>query len=290
MNRKIQIENLTLKVKNKTILNNINMSINGRDSIAILGPNGAGKTTLMNVLLNLQKYKSGSVKNDFLNLPSHKIGVHIQESSLNGLMKVKEVLNLFLFEGNNNDIISQYDLADKLNQRISTLSGGEKQKLFIVLTFQNDPEIVFIDEITTGLDVESRSNIISFIKRKMNLGNKTLIMVTHYLEEAEALCDKFAFINEGRLIEFGSKHDLYQKYKLSKKMYLELLSSIDLTSNLEMKQLKENMYEISLQSDQDMIEAMNYISRNNDKIKNYSIKEPTLEHLYKKIIVDGESL
>lgn len=290
MNKQIQIEQLTLKTKNKVILNNINMTINEGDSIAILGPNGAGKTTLMNVMLNLQKYKTGSVKNEFLDLPSYKIGVHIQESKLNGLMKVKEILKLFLFEGDNKKIIEQYKLNDKLNQKISTLSGGEKQKLLLVLTFQNNPEIVFIDEITTGLDVESRSNIISFINKKMKETNKTLIMVTHYLEEAEQLCNKFAFINKGQLLEFGTKKELYSKYKINKKIYLELLFPIDSSPTLRMKSLKKDLFEIDVITEEDMIEAMNYIGKNHEKIKNYSIKEPTLDQLYTRIIVGGEKL
>lgn len=286
--KQIQIEGLTLRTKNKVILDSVDLEISEGDSVAILGPNGAGKTTLLNVMLNLQRFKIGKVRNDFLNLPAYKVGVHIQESKLNGLMKVREILDLFLFDGENEKLIKKYELQDKLNQKIATLSGGEKQKLLLVLTFQNSPEIICIDEVTTGLDVQSRKSIIDFIKKEIKYSNKTLIMVTHYLEEAEELCDKFLFLNNGKIVEFGRKEELFKKYNIAKNIYVETLCPIDFPEDYRIKTVHENAFSISINYEKEMLDVINYISENHDMVKRYMINEPSLEELYNSIICKEE--
>lgn len=286
--KQIKVSDLTLRVKDKLILDSINMEINEKDTVAILGPNGSGKTTLSNVMLNLQRFKNGTLKNDFLDLPAYKIGVHMQESKLNGLMKVKEVLDLFLFEGDNKSLIDKYDFNDKLNQRIATLSGGEKQKLLLILTFQNNPELVFIDEVTTGLDVQSRQSIIKFLKKEMEEKHKTLVMITHYLEEADALCNKLAFLKKGKLIEYGEKESLYNKYHILKTVLIETIGPVKLPEQINGKSITENRIEIEVKDEKDMIRIMNFISENNTKVKKYIINEPSIECLYNRIIQGDE--
>ena len=283
--RSIKVQGVTLTVKDRSILKNINVTICEGDSVAILGPNGAGKTTLINVILDLQRFKNGSIKNDFKNLPAYKIGVHMQESDLNDYFKVKEILHLFLFEGDNSELIEKYHLTDKLNQKIVTLSGGEKQKLLLILAFQNKPVISFIDEVTTGLDIESRKSIIDFIKHEMH--NKTLVMVTHYLEEAEALCYKFLFMKNGEIIEYGKKEDLYRKYKIHKSVYLETISLLEIPKTLKVIEQDKKGIKFDIENEQDMIMVMNFISQHNLYIKQYSVNEPSLERLYIKIVGEG---
>lgn len=283
--RQIQIKNLTMQIKDKKILKNINLNINEGDRLAILGPNGAGKTTLVNTILNLQKHKQGKIINDFNDLPKYKIGVHMQESELNSIMKVKEVLNLFLFDGKYQDLVEKYSLKDKLNQKIGTLSGGEKQKLQLILAFENDPEIIFIDEVTTGLDMQSRKSILEFIKNETETKGKTLIMVTHYFEEVEELCNKIAILKNGELIEYGEKSELFKKYDISKSAFIETNNELnDINEKFNNTVINGNLIEIKTENKKDMIDVLNFISENEDKIKKYTIVEPTIEKLYTKVL------
>lgn len=283
--RKISLEHVSVKIKQKKILDDITFDITEGETVAILGPNGAGKTTLMNAILNILKNTSTTIRNDFLDLPPYKVGVHIQGSHLNGLMKVKEVLHLFNFE--NADIsewLDKYNMKHVLNQRIATLSLGEKQKVLLLLTFQNNPEIVFLDEVTTGLDVQSRNNVLKLISQQITKQKKTLIMITHYLEEAEKLCDKFIFLKDGKLLDIGKKEELFSKYHLCKEVRIQYIDCLVVPKHLEIVGEAHNEVSIKVHNEDEMMDILNFIQENRKDIKNYEIINPTLERLYKTII------
>ncbi|MDR1820350.1 MAG: ABC transporter ATP-binding protein [Methanobrevibacter sp.] len=213
--KRITLKDVNFKVKDKEILKNINLTVNQGESVAILGPNGAGKTTLINCILKLQKIDSGEIINDFESLPKYKIGVHSQEQSFYKLLKVKEILDLFLFEGEYMHLVEKYGLENNLNQQIGELSTGEFKKLSLIILLENDPEIIFIDEITTGLDTITRMEVLSFLKNELKKSGKTMIMVTHYLEEVEEISEKLVFLKKGEIVESGLKNDLCTKYGLN---------------------------------------------------------------------------
>ncbi|MDR2624624.1 MAG: ABC transporter ATP-binding protein [Methanobrevibacter sp.] len=197
--KQIVLNDVGFKVKNKDILKDINLTINEGESVAILGPNGAGKTTLINTILKLQKISGGEIVNDFESLPRYKIGFHSQEQSFNNLIKVKETLDLFLFEGDYTPLVEKYGLNNNLNQKIGELSTGEFKKLSLIVLLENDPEIIFIDEITTGLDTTTRIEVLNFLRKELKKSEKTIIMVTHYLEEVEEISDKLVFLKNGEV-------------------------------------------------------------------------------------------
>lgn len=286
--KQIEIKNLSMRIKRKSILDDINLNIKESECVAILGQNGAGKTTLVNTILGLCHTKKGVVKNDFSELPSYKIGVHMQESSLNGLMTVKEVLNLFLFEGENTELIRKFDLESKLNQRVSTLSGGEKQKLQLIVMLQNNPEVIFIDEITTGLDASSREKIIQHIDDEIRKKKKTLIMVTHYFEEVEILADRVIFMRQGKIVEDGLIKELYKKYGIHKEIHLELVDTNKVNEFEDIK-VVDNTALIPIFNRGDMIKVLNYIAENDKNVINYTIHEPQMIDLYNTIMEKGDN-
>lgn len=285
--KKIEVQGLNYRIKHKKILEDIHFKISEGESIAILGPNGAGKTTLVHAILNLIKNVTGHIQNDFLTLPPHKLGIYVQDSHLNGLMKVYEVLKLFNFEHADIEFMAeQYGMKHALYQKISTLSTGEKQKVQLMLVFLNNPDIIFLDEMTTGLDVSSRMNVLENIQNQLHK-HKTLVMVTHYLEEAEKLCDKFMFVKQGKILEMGTKEDLLRKYAIHKEI---LVHCNVLPQNLgRFTPVNEHLLKMILYTNQDMIEAMNFINEHKVHIKSYDIQNPTLEKLYNRII-EGEKL
>lgn len=281
--KKISISNLFMSVRNKKILNGINLVINEGEQVSIIGPNGAGKTTLVNTILGLQRYKVGKVENDFLQLPPYKIGVHMQDSKLNELMTVKEVLDLFLFEGSYKELVNKFGLNDKMNQRISTLSGGEKQRLQLIVALQNNPEILFLDEITTGLDANSRREITRYIIEDINKKNKTIVMITHYFEEVESLTNRIVVLYNGEIIEDGKLADLYEKYNVNKIVDIEFTNT-EIKNEFKDFEIVGNHIIVYIHGKKDMTSTLNIISKNSEKVIDYTIKDPHVAELYDKII------
>lgn len=281
--KKISISNLFMLVRNKKILNGINLVINEGEQVSIIGPNGAGKTTLVNTILGLQRYKVGKVENDFLQLPPYKIGVHMQDSKLNELMTVKEVLDLFLFEGSYKELVNKFGLNDKMNQRISTLSGGEKQRLQLIVALQNNPEILFLDEITTGLDANSRREITRYIIEDINKKNKTIVMITHYFEEVESLTNRIVVLYNGEIIEDGKLADLYEKYNVNKIVDIEFTNT-EIKNEFKDFEIVGNHIIVYIHGKKDMTSTLNIISKNSEKVIDYTIKDPHVAELYDKII------
>lgn len=281
--KKISISNLFMSVRNKKILNGINLVINEGEQVSIIGPNGAGKTTLVNTILGLQRYRVGKVENDFLQLPPYKIGVHMQDSKLNELMTVKEVLDLFLFEGSYKELVNKFGLNDKMNQRISTLSGGEKQRLQLIVALQNNPEILFLDEITTGLDANSRREITRYIIEDINKKNKTIVMITHYFEEVESLTNRIVVLYNGEIIEDGKLADLYEKYNVNKIVDIEFTNT-EIKNEFKDFEIVGNHIIVYIHGKKDMTSTLNIISKNSEKVIDYTIKDPHVAELYDKII------
>jgi ABC-2 type transport system ATP-binding protein len=281
--KKISLKDVDLEIKGKSILKNINLDIDEGESVAILGPNGAGKTTLINVILNLQGISQGSVMNDFGYLPKYKIGVHSQEQAFNELMKVKEILDLFLFEGEYMSLVKKYGLECNLNQKIQELSTGERKKLALILLLENDPDIIFVDEITTGLDALTRRQVLDFMKKELKSTGKTLIMVTHYLEEVNEVSERLIFLKDGEIAETGLLIELLDKYNLRERVIIETTEQIpNITAEFgKIEIINDNTFQLDISRNFDKV--MNFISKNFDKIKRHNIIEPNINDLYAKI-------
>jgi ABC-2 type transport system ATP-binding protein len=188
----------------------------------IVGPNGAGKTTTVECMVGLRRLSSGSI--EVLGLdPAHherelrrRIGVQLQEAALPEDLRVWEALDLFASlyaqPANWEQLLETWGLQEKRSTRFGNLSGGQKQRLFIALALVNNPQVVFLDEITTGLDPQARRTTWDMIE-KLRQDGKTVVLVTHFMDEAERLCDRVAIIDHGSLIALDTPHNLIQNLK-----------------------------------------------------------------------------
>src|SRR3989454_11167401 len=187
----------------------------------LIGPNGAGKTTTMECVEGLRTPDRGAISVLALD-PFHdvyalqnRIGVQLQEAQLQKRIKVWEAVDLwaslYAQSLNGDRLLEQLGLADKRNAWFMTLSGGQKQRLFIALALINDPELVFLDELTTGLDPQARRTIWELVRGIRERG-KTVFLTTHLMEEAERLCDRVAIIEYGRIIDIDSPQRLVRRH------------------------------------------------------------------------------
>jgi ABC-2 type transport system ATP-binding protein len=183
----------------------------------LLGPNGAGKTTTMEMIEGLHAPDSGELRVLGLDVRRSaarikgRIGVQLQTAALYPQLTVAELLDLFAsFFGRRpatERLLEDLELTEKRNARTKTLSGGQQQRLSVALALVNDPEVVFLDEPTTGLDPAARQGLWSVIRRMQGEG-RTILMTTHYMEEAEALCDRLAIMDHGRILDSGTVDEL----------------------------------------------------------------------------------
>jgi len=198
----------------------IDFEVSAGEIFGLLGPNGAGKTTTVEILEGLRQRSAGDVS--VLGFDPEKetaavkdrIGVALQSTNLPEKMKVHEAAELFAAFYTRSvavdDLLKKLQIWDKRSAFYSTLSGGQKQRLALALALVNDPELVFLDEPTTGLDPQVRLEIHTLISRLKDQG-RTVLLTTHYIEEAERLCDRVAIVDEGRIVAMGSPRELQER-------------------------------------------------------------------------------
>ena len=199
----------------------MSLEIHKGEIFGLIGPNGAGKTTTMECVEGLRKSDRGTIS--VLGLDPRRdasalqlrIGVQHQEAQLQKRIKVWEAVDLWssLYPRvvDTEALLARLGLEGKRNAKFMTLSGGQKQRLFIALAMIHDPEVLFLDELTTGLDPQARRAIWGLVTGIRERG-KTVFLTTHLMEEAERLCDRVAIIDHGRLVEVGAPADLVEKH------------------------------------------------------------------------------
>lgn len=220
----IRINNLTKKYKDKVAVNNLNLVIKSGELFSLLGTNGAGKTTTIKMLSTLILPSSGEVVIDDFDLIRDRdkikniINISPQETAIAPNLTVLENLDFMagIYQIKNKkekvqELIRLFKLEDVLGQRAKTLSGGYQRKLSIAISLINDPKILYLDEPTLGLDVISRHELWNVIEELK--GKTTIILTTHYMEEAEKLSDRIGIMNKGRLIALGTSKEHIKKVK-----------------------------------------------------------------------------
>ena len=202
-------------------IDDVSFSVERGEIFGLVGPNGAGKTTTMECVEGLRQPDRGTIS--VLGLDpardaralQERVGVQLQEAHLQKRIKVREAVDLWaaLYRKSVDgaSLIDQLGLREKSNAWFMTLSGGQKQRLFIVLALINDPELVFLDELTTGLDPQARRAIWDLVRGIRQRG-KTVFLTTHLMEEAERLCDRVAIIDHGRIVDIGTPADLVRRH------------------------------------------------------------------------------
>jgi ABC-2 type transport system ATP-binding protein len=197
----------------------LDLQVRNGECFGLLGPNGAGKTTTIEICEGLLARDSGDVvvlgqtwENDAIHL-REQLGIQLQDTQLAEKLTVRETLDLFRSfyrRGRNSaDVIEMVELGEKTDARVGTLSGGQKQRLAIACALVGDPELLFLDEPTTGLDPQSRRQLWGLIEDFRSTG-RTIVLTTHYMDEAERLCDRVAIVDHGHVIALGSPAELIE--------------------------------------------------------------------------------
>ena len=213
----LEVENLVKSYGDLVAVRGVSFSVYEGEVFGLLGPNGAGKTSTVEILEGLRTLDSGRVsvcgldpQTDALEL-KHEIGAALQSTSLPDKLRVMEALRLFASfykrRRNPEELLKRFGLEEKRNAFYSQLSGGQKQRLALAMALVNEPKVLFFDEPTAGLDPQVRREIYDIIE-ELRREKKTIVMTTHYIEEAERLCDRVAIVDHGQVIAIGSPREL----------------------------------------------------------------------------------
>jgi ABC-2 type transport system ATP-binding protein len=213
----LRVKNLRKAYNDVTAVDGIDLDVPAGECFGLLGPNGAGKTTTIEICEGLIAPDSGEVEllgmrwRSDANELRERLGIQLQETQLSEKLTVIETLELFrsfFRQGPTpDDVIALVKIEEKRNARVGTLSGGQKQRLALACALVGDPELLFLDEPTTGLDPHARRQLWELIERFKSEG-RSILLTTHYMEEAERLCDRVAIMDHGKIIALGSPREL----------------------------------------------------------------------------------
>ena len=215
----IEVKNVFKSFKDVHAVRGISLAIPPGEFVALLGPNGAGKTTMVEMMEGLRKPDRGEIFIQGKNWQKNSnelrkiIGLSLQETRFAEKLTIRETMRLFasFFElgiERVDEIIALTELESKRKSPVGTLSGGQRQRLALAVALLNRPQILFLDEPTTGLDPHSRLDLWNILKELKDRGETTLILTTHYMEEAESLCDHIIIIDEGQILREGKLEEL----------------------------------------------------------------------------------
>ena len=216
----IEVSKLTKRYGSKVVVNKVSLNIKKGEVFGVLGPNGAGKTTLLEMMEGVRSIDSGQVLVSGINVAKntnkirYQIGVQPQSPAFQDKTKITEVIELFASaygeSVNPMDLLKKVDLTEKANSHTEDLSGGQLQRLSIATALVHKPEILFMDEPTTGLDPQARRNIWGLVKEIQEQGI-TVLLTTHYMEEAQHLCDRVAIMDNGKIVTLDTPDNLIRK-------------------------------------------------------------------------------
>ncbi|PSQ70108.1 MAG: multidrug ABC transporter ATP-binding protein [Bacteroidetes bacterium QH_1_64_81] len=209
MDAALSIQSLRKTYGSTVAVDDLSLEVESGEIFGLIGPNGAGKTTTVECLLGLRRPDAGSVQVLGMtpqdNPPdlTHRVGAQLQDAALPSRITVAEALKLFgSFYSKTRDpdaLLDRWGLADERTTAFEDLSGGQQQRLFVILAFLHDPDLVVLDEISTGLDPEARRDTRDLV-RELRADGTTVVLVTHFMDEAQALCDRVALLHEGRCV------------------------------------------------------------------------------------------
>jgi ABC-2 type transport system ATP-binding protein len=306
----IQVSAIRKTYGSTVAVDEVSFAVNDGEIFGLIGPNGAGKTTTMECIEGLRTPDRGAISvlgldpfSDVYKL-QERIGVQLQQAQLQKRIKVWEAVDLWasLYRRTAIDgerLLEQLGLIDKRNAWFMTLSGGQKQRLFIALALINDPELVFLDELTTGLDPQARRAIWELVRGIRERG-KTVFLTTHLMEEAERLCDRVAIIEHGRIIDIDSPQNLVNRHCPERTVVLatddgsaaerfrtiprvdEVVSS-NSSSNSSSGLCSGSQYTIRGRGDDLVTEVIHCLSENRIRVTDFRTILPNLEDVFLKL-------
>lgn len=249
VNNILEVKNLTKAYGKKKAVKGISFEVKEGETFGILGPNGAGKTTTLEMIETLRTIDSGKVKLDGIDVAAnpqtikYMIGVQTQSTAFMDKVKLTELLEQQAAAYGEKikpmELLAQVDLESKAGSYIDSLSGGQRQRFSIAAALVHNPKVFFLDEPTTGLDPQARHRLWELIQ-KVKAQGTTVILTTHYMEEAEVLCDRVAIMDEGKIVALDTPKNLIKKLLKSgfkKAQHVEQANLEDVFLNLTGKQL-----------------------------------------------------
>ena len=288
----IQVEQVTKQYRELRALDGIDLEVQQGEFFGLLGPNGAGKTTLISIIAGLAQASSGrarvmgyDVRTDYRQA-RRAIGVVPQELVMDPFFTVRETLQFqsgYFGIKNNSDwideVIEQLDLTDKANTNMRKLSGGMKRRVLVAQALVHKPPVIILDEPTAGVDVELRQGLWRFIRR-LNADGHTIILTTHYLEEAQALCGRIAMLKQGRVVALDETKRLLQKYsgctvdlRLNREPLPLALQSLVVRSN-------EGLYRLNLKHYMQLEQILAQIRLAGMQVLEMEVMQPDLEAVF----------
>lgn len=276
----LQAKGLTKNYGDHTAVKDINLEFKKGSFNAILGPNGAGKSTTISMLIGLKRATNGQI----IYAPNTRIGVVFQASVLDEKLTVKENLAIRAQQykgikgGRVEDLINQLGLTAFQKQLYGTLSGGQKRRADIARALLSNPDILFLDEPTTGLDIQTRKSIWDLLYRLQRDEGMTIILTTHYLDEADE-ADQLYIIDHGKVIAQGSAAEIKSEYasNLLKICFKDKLVEKFLPKNMPVE--KENEFEYNLYP-KSQLEAIDYLTQVREKIAGFEFRPGTMDDAF----------
>jgi ABC-2 type transport system ATP-binding protein len=297
MDEAIRVEGLTKHFGSFAAVDGVSFVVQPGEIFGILGPNGAGKTTTLEIIEGLQKPTEGKVKVLGMDARRHprevkaRIGVQLQSSAYYDYLTLREILSLigsfYPKRISPDQLLKQVGLQDKASQRVNQLSGGQKQRFTVAASLVNDPELVILDEPTTGLDPQSRRNLWALIG-EIHQRNVTVVMTTHYMEEAQALCQRLAIMDRGRLVAVDTPQNLINRLEAA--YTVKMVAPNPLTEDqilsldgavASVQTLEGNTYLLRLTQRPEALDAvLEGIVRSNIRLEHLEIAPVTLEDVF----------
>jgi ABC-2 type transport system ATP-binding protein len=297
----ISVSHLGKRYGRTVAVNDVSLEVLEGEIFGLIGPNGAGKTTTMECVQGHRVPDQGTIsvlgldpRRDAAAL-RQRIGVQHQEAQLQKRIKVWEAVDLWgsLYSrvANADALLTRLGLDGKRNAWFMTLSGGQKQRLFIALALIHEPEVVFLDELTTGLDPQARRAIWGLVTGIRDRGT-TVFLTTHLMEEAERLCDRVAIIEHGRLIEVGTPDALVRKHCPERAVVftsddLDLAERMQQLGAIERGEARDATHTIRGAGDDFVTEVINHIAREGIRVRDFRTVIPTLEDVFLKLTGHG---
>jgi len=293
----IKIENLHKHFGGLHVLKGLDLTVNKGEFFGLLGPNGAGKSTLINILAGLLKPSEGSVEvmgHDVVNdyqAARMALGVVPQELVIDPFFNVREMLRFqagYFGRGKENDvwvdeIIESLGLTDKAHTNMRKLSGGMKRRALIAQALVHKPPVIVLDEPTAGVDVELRQLMWAFIRRLNNEGH-TIVLTTHYLEEAEELCSRVAMVKQGEVVALDTPANLLHKFP-TKNLCVKLSAgSMPVSLSAMVKQQEGNAYVLALTKLSQVEFALSELRKANAVVEDMQLKEADLEDVFLSLV------
>jgi len=293
----IQVSGIRKTYGATVAVSEVSFEVGEGEIFGLIGPNGAGKTTTMECVEGVRRPDSGSITilgldpfRDVYEL-QNLIGVQLQQAQLQKRIKVWEAVDLWasLYSKavDGDRLLEQLGLANKRNAWVMTLSGGQKQRLFIALALINDPEVVFLDELTTGLDPQSRRAIWELVRGIRDRG-KTVLMTTHLMEEAERLCDRVAIIEHGKIIDSGSPEELVRRHCPVRTVVLATDNALTeghlrTIPSVATVTCRQSQFTIQGRGDDFVTEVIHCLSENKIRVTDFRTVLPNLEDVFLKL-------